>query len=112
MEGSIQMTLFKNIEDIKNLIINIFLELIQLMKYIEESSCAKHRSFYELMKPKKKHKNVYNIKNLFPIIWKKVDDHIIEFVSLSQETLKTADVRNKLEEHLKMKRLYTHTISI
>lgn len=35
MEGSIQMTLFKNIEDIKNLIINIFLELIQLMKYIE-----------------------------------------------------------------------------
>lgn len=46
------------------------------------------------------------------MIWKKVDDHIIEFVSLNVETLKTEEVRNKLEEHLKMKRLYAHTISI
>jgi len=51
--------------------------MIQLMKYIEECSCSKHKSFYELMKPKKKHKNVSNIKNLFPIIWKKADDKIL-----------------------------------
>ncbi len=89
MESNLQRLLFKDIEDIKDLILNIFLEMIQLMKFIEESSCAKHRSFYELMKPKKKHKNVYNIKNFFPMVWRKVDDHIFEFMSLGVETLKS-----------------------
>lgn len=46
MESNLQRLLFKDIEDIKDLILNIFLEMIQLMKFIEESSCAKHRSFY------------------------------------------------------------------
>ena len=46
MEGNMQRNLFKNIEDIKSLIINIFFELIQLMRYIEEASSTKHRSFY------------------------------------------------------------------
>ena len=67
------------------------------MKYIEESSCAKHKSFYESMKPKKKHKNIFNIKNVFPIIWKRVDDKVIEFISLNVDTLKNEEARNKLE---------------
>jgi hypothetical protein len=31
---------------------------------------------------------------------------------LNVDTLKQEEARNKLEEHLKMKRLYAHTISI
>lgn len=29
------------------------------------------------MKPKKKHKNLTSIKNLYPMMWKKVDDKIL-----------------------------------
>ena len=64
------------------------------------------------MKPKKKHKNIVHIKNFFPILWKRIDDKILEFISLSNQILKGEEVRNRLEEHLKMKRLYSHTIMI
>ena len=64
------------------------------------------------MKPKKKHKNITSIKNLFPIIWKKVDDKIFEFYDLKNEILREEEAKNRLEEHLKMKRLYSHTMII
>jgi len=54
-----------------------------LMKYIDESSCSKHKSFYEIMKPKKKHKNVNNIKNLYPALWKKDDEKVFQFMALN-----------------------------
>lgn len=81
--------IFKNCEDIKNLIVNIFLELIQLMKKIEDCSCLKYKaSFYELMNPKRKHKNISNIKSNFPAFWKGVDDKIREFIEIKTELLK------------------------
>ena len=99
------------------MIINMFFELITLMKYIEDASSTKHRSFYELMKPKKKHKNSYTIKCTFPTIWKKVDDHYNELVYISEvmsplPNQKSEECKNKLEEHLKMKRLHPFTKKI
>jgi hypothetical protein len=48
------------------------------------------------MKPKKKHKNITSIKNLFPIIWKKVDDKIFEFYHLKNEVLREEEAKNRL----------------
>jgi len=64
------------------------------------------------MNPKRKHKNISSIKSNFPAFWKGVDDKIREFVEIKTELLKQEDARNCLEEHLKMKRLYMHTVSI
>jgi hypothetical protein len=112
MEGTVQRNLFRNIEEIKNTIIGVFLELIQLMRYIEEASSSKHRSFYELMKPKKKPKGHNSIKNTYPTLWKKHDDHFTELMYLSEVMSphpRSEECRSKLEEHLKMKRLLSHS---
>ncbi len=36
-----------------------------------------HKSFYELMKPKRKTSTKPSIKNFYPSLWKKSDDKII-----------------------------------
>jgi hypothetical protein len=36
-----------------------------------------HKSFYELMKPKRKHVHKYALKHLYPNFWKKTDEKII-----------------------------------
>ena len=47
-----------------------------------------HKSFYELMKPKRKTSQKSSIKNFYPQIWKKADDKIIEFMCLPVKLLR------------------------
>lgn len=47
-----------------------------------------HKSFYDLMKPKRKATSKPSIKNFYPQLWKKSDDKIIEFMCLPSKVLK------------------------
>lgn len=59
------------------MISNTFLDLIDMVKQIDEISSMEHKSFYDLMKPKRKTTSKPSIKNFYPQLWKKSDDKII-----------------------------------
>lgn len=86
------------------MIFTIILDLIELIQYIDEKGSLEHKSFYELMKPKRKPVHKYSLKHIYPTFWKKVDEKIIEFISLKRETLRK-DAQEKLESHLILKRV-------
>lgn len=67
---------------------NTFLDLIDMIKQIDETSSMEHKSFYDLMKPKRKATTKPSIKNFFPQLWKKSDDKIIEFMCLPSKVLR------------------------
>lgn len=43
-----------------------------------------HKSFYELMKPKRKQVHKYSLKHIYPAFWKKTDEKIMELLSLKK----------------------------
>ncbi len=88
MDFTIENRIRKNVEDIKTMICNTFLDLIDMVKQIDEIGSMEHKSFYELMKPKRKTTNKPSIKNFYPTLWKKSDDKIIEFMCLPSKVLK------------------------
>ena len=88
MDFHIENKIRKNIDELKVTVFNIFIDIIELIKYIDEKGSMEHKSFYELMKPKRKSVHKYILKNFYPQCWKKADEKVIEFMYLSKETLK------------------------
>ena len=74
----------KNIEELRETIFLIFTDMIEVNQFLDEKGSMEHKSFYELMKPKRKGTQKYGLKNIYPPCWKKADEKIIEFMCLKK----------------------------
>ncbi len=89
LEQALENRIRASIDQIKCSIREIFLELFELMRHIDSIGSMEQRSFYDLMKSKRKGSNKIRLKNFYPGCWKKADEHLLRFLDLKKEILKS-----------------------
>lgn len=107
-EEQLQNVLRHNAACLSQRVVDVFVRVLELLKYIDEVASREHRSFYELMRRNKNHSR-FKLNCLYPQLMKQIDDRVIEFYYI--ENVGTT-AREKLEASLLDRKISRYSSSI